>query len=439
MRGTPLLCALSGALCLAPAAPAAAQLAAREIELRVDMAAHAEAMAAQLQRWVDMNSGTWNRAGLERLAQELVTALEELGFVVELTEGATVELPGLEGARTGPIVLARREAARPGQGEPPRLLLSGHFDTVFEPDSPFQRFARDPARPARAGGPGVADMKGGLVVMLYALQALGESGDLDRAHWVVVLNADEEIGSLGSRPTIEREARAADYGFVFEAAQRGGGMVRSRRGLGQFHFEVEGVASHAGSAHQKGRSAVRELAHKTLAVEALTDYERGITLNVGIARGGSKRNIVPERAEAWIDLRYDEAAQGEEMRRTLLGIAERVWVEGTSTSFWGSLHRPPKLATPEVEALLTAHARAASDLGISLPDPLHAGGGTDGSLMGHVGLPTLDSMGVVGGGAHTSREFVVLDSLPERAALAAVLLSRLIRGDLGGEPASGVD
>lgn len=442
MRGIVLFCALGVGLCLARPAPTVAQLAAGEIELRSDMAANGPAMTAQLERWVDMNTGTWNRPGLEQFAQQLVTAFSELGFTVQLLEGAQVELPGLEGARPGPIVLARREASRRESGEPPRLMLSGHFDTVFEPDSAFQRFTRDPGRPGRASGPGVADMKGGLVVMLYALQALGESGDLDRAHWVVVLNSDEEIGSLGSRPTIEREARAADYGFVFEAAQPGGGMVSSRRGLGQFHFDVEGVAAHAGSSHDKGRSAVLELAHKTLAVEALTDYERGITLNVGIARGGTKRNIVPEHAEAWIDLRYDEVAQGEETRRALLRIAEQTRVEGTHTAFWGSLHRPPKLATPEVDALLAAHARAASDLGISLPDPLHAGGGTDGSLMGHVGLATLDSMGVVGGGAHTSREFVALDSLPDRAALAAMLLQRLIRGSLtglGGDPAVGVD
>ncbi len=168
-------------------------------------------MVSLLERWVDTNTGTWNRAGLESFAGELVTPLVELGFEVEL-ESAEIDYPGRGRVGIGPLIVARR-AGPDGGGQ--RFLLIGHYDTVFEPDSAFQRYRLDTDDPSRARGPGVADMKGGLIVMLYALRALAESGDLDRAHWTVLLNADEEIGSLSSRPHIEREARLATLGSWF--------------------------------------------------------------------------------------------------------------------------------------------------------------------------------------------------------------------------------
>ena len=327
--------------------------------------------------------------------------------------------------RTGPIVLARRAPTGSALG-PTRFLLVGHYDTVFEPADAFQRFREDPNDSARAIGPGVADMKGGLVVLLFALRALAETGDLDRASYTVLLNADEEIGSLGSRALVEAEARAATYGLVFESARENGAMVSSRRGLGQFYLTARGRAAHAGSAHREGRSAVLEMAHKVIEIEQLTDYRGGVTVNTGIFDGGTKRNIVPEHAEVWIDLRYDEPARGEAVHRRLEQIAEKSRVPEVRAELWGTLHRPPKLATPETLALLERHAGLARALGLAPPDPIHAGGGTDGSLMGAVGLPTLDSMGVRGGRAHTDREFVVLDSLAERAALAALLVRSVV-------------
>jgi glutamate carboxypeptidase len=309
----------------------------------------------------------------------------------------------------------------------------GHYDTVFEPDSPFQSFRPPEEGVGNAFGPGVADMKGGLAVLLYALRGLAEMGQLDRASWTVVVNGDEEIGSLGSRERIEAAARESDYGLVFEASY-GWSMVRSRRGLGQFHLEVEGVAAHAGNAHARGRSAVRELAQKILEIEALTDYDRGLTLNVGTISGGTKRNIVPANASAWIDVRYDDPETGEWIRQRLEEIAATTFVEGTRTTLWGTLHRPPKLETDEVTVLLDRHTEVVHDLGLPPPERVHSGGGTDGSLMGADGRPTLDSMGVVGGNAHTSEEFVVLDSIPERALIAAILLMRLIQEPRAGDP-----
>jgi glutamate carboxypeptidase len=213
-------------------------------------------------------------------------------------------------------------------------------------------------------------------------------------------------------------------------------MIRSRRGIGQFELEVEGVAAHSGGAHHEGRSAILELAHQVIALEALTDYAAGVTVNVGVIEGGSKRNVVPERARAWIDVRFDAAEAGEALLERMLALVGEPHVPGTSARLRGALHRPPRPATPRGDALLERHAGVARDLGLASPAPIHAGGGTDGSLMAAVGLAVIDSMGVRGAGTHTDGEFVVLESLPERAALAAILWRRLIRDPLDA-PGSG--
>jgi glutamate carboxypeptidase len=418
--------ALAALLLLATALPAAAEgLDAEEIELKVLIGERREEMVRTLAAWVDVNTGSLNRAGLDAFARLLTGPLEELGFEVEVLSGEPVELPERGIVEGGPLIRARR-AADERVERPLRLLLVGHFDTVFEPDSDFQRFEVDEEDPDRATGPGIADMKGGLVVLFEALRGLHAVGELGNAEWTILLNSDEEIGSLASRPLIESEARRAAVGFVFESAHDGA-MVRSRRGLGQFQLSVKGVAAHAGSAHQHGRSAIHEMAAKILRIESLTDYERGLTLNVGTVEGGTKRNVVPDHAAIWIDLRYDSPALGEEAREALDAVALDTVVDGTEATLWGQLHRPPKLPTPEVDALLKQHRAVADDLRVDLPVARHAGGGTDGSLMGATGLATLDSMGAVGGAAHTPREYVDLPSLPERAALAAVLLRRLVR------------
>jgi glutamate carboxypeptidase len=195
--------------------------------------------------------------------------------------------------------------------------------------------------------------------------------------------------------------------------------------VGQFHLRVKGVAAHAGVAHAEGRSAIRTLADQVLRIEQLSDEKRGVTLNVGTIEGGEKRNVVPAHATAWVDLRYDETDEGERIKAEIERIAREPLVEGTKVEVWSTLHRPPKPASAGTRSLLAAHAAVASDLGVELPPATHSGGGTDGSVMQAAGLPTLDSLGAVGGGAHTPEEFVRTDALGERAALAAILWRRL--------------
>ena len=379
-------------------------------------------MLAELESWVAMNSGSANQAGLQAMANQLEQDLGALGFETRQQQLDPVEFPGLEPRPAGPIVIG---SLGPDPA-PVRFLLVGHYDTVFEPDHPFSASKGLGERDGRLRGPGVADMKGGLLVMFEVLRALRASGDLARARWTVLLNGDEETGSLGSRDWIEREARRADYGVGFEAAREAGGRGGSRRGGGQCSLSVRGVAAHAGSAHRRGHSAILELARKVVMIEALTDYSRGVTLNVGVIAGGTKRNVVPDRASAWIDLRYDKPEEGQRIRAEIERIAALQPDPATRSELWGRLHRPPKLASPQVHELLARHRSAAEALGLDWPDPHHAGGGTDGSLMGAVGLPTLDSMGVIGSNAHTDGETAIRSSLTERAALASLLLRRLI-------------
>ena len=438
MLASSLGLAAAAVLALLPAPAGTAEpsdaLSAEELELKIILEQRRSAMETTLQEWVDLNTGSFNLAGLQKFSTLLAKRLEALGFEVESREGGEVELPGAGKLRTGPLIVGRR-AARVAGETAVRVLLVGHYDTVFEPDSPFQRFTRVPAERGRAIGPGVSDMKGGLVILFETLAALAETGDLDRAGWTVLLNADEEVGSLTSRATIEAEARQAERGFVFESAQDGGAMVRSRAGVGQFQLRVHGVPAHAGSAHERGRSAIRALAAKILAVEALTDYDRGVTLNVGTVQGGSKRNIVPDLAEAAIDVRYREAASGEQVRAKLEEIARAEDLPGTRGELVGSLHRPPKPEDAEVDRLIGQYDAIARALALDPAEPRHSGGGTDGSLMGAVGLATLDSVGAAGGRAHTEEEFVDLASLPARAACVAILLRRLVRAQLYAPPA----
>ena len=416
------LLALAGLL----ARPARAELDAEDVEIRVLLAEQQPEMEKLLASFVDQNTGTWNAVGLEAFAAPIAAALQALGFEVKIEPGVTLEYPDRKDARTGPLIVAQRKAQiAPEQAR--HFLLLGHADTVFEMDSTFQKYAPDPANPSRALGPGVSDMKGGLVVMLYALRALAENGDLGRSDYTVLVNSDEEIGSLGSRPRIEAEARRAQLGFVFEPSREGGEMARSRSGVGQFHLSVEGVASHVATSQRDGRSAIVALAKKVLAVEALTDYDRGIILTVGTIFGGVKRNIVPGHAEAWIDVRYEDVEQGREVQRALERIAMANDGAGTSALLWGMLHRAPKPETPQVTQLLAAHRKLSSELHYATPEAMHSAGATDGSIMAEAGLPTLDSMGVRGGGAHTDGEYIELPSLSERAMLAAILLRQLAR------------
>lgn len=380
-------------------------------------------MLRLLERLTNINSGSLNKPGVDAIAEIFRQELSLLGFTNSVLPGDRIEMPSCPGSDYSIDVTDHLLATREGQGK--RLLLMGHLDTVFPPESLFQSFK---VEGDAIYGPGVADMKGGLVVMLYALKALATTGDLDDMSISILLNSDEEVGSLSSRRFLEEQARIHDYGLVYESSGTDN-LVRTRKGLGQARFVINGRASHAGGAHEQGRSAIKELAYKIVEIENMTNYESGVTVNVGVIAGGEARNTVAPCAEGFVDLRYPQPQQGEEAVQQFESIFEQVYSYPVdsgeiTTSSWINLHRPPKIATEESDFLLEKTRAIGRLLGQEL-GVTDSGGGTDGSLTQAAGLPTLDSLGIAGTGAHSNREEARLSSLLERAQLSAVLLRRL--------------
>jgi glutamate carboxypeptidase len=308
-----------------------------------------------------------------------------------------------------------------------QILLLGHMDTVWPlgeiNERPFEIAREADTGILKGTGPGIFDMKGGLVIGLYAVIALHEIGLAPAHRLVFLLNSDEEYGSPTSRPFIEEEARRSDYVLVLEPS-REDALVTWRKGIGRFELEIHGLASHAGAAHERGVSAVEELAHQILRLEAMTDYQRGTTINVGVVQGGSKVNVRPASAWAEIDLRVTTAEEGERMTEAIRGL--RPVNPNTSLIISGRMNRPPWEATQVGQALFERARRLSTKLGMDL----HAagtGGGSDGNFTAALGVPTLDGLGIVGNDAHAVTEWADITSLPRRAALLAELILDLGR------------
>jgi glutamate carboxypeptidase len=358
------------------------------------------AMAQTLEQLVMLDSPSSDRAAVNAVGDFLAQAFGALDAHVE-------RLPQT----------AFGDHLRVTWGEGDRqVLLLGHMDTVW----PVGETQRRPFRVAgdTATGPGVFDMKGGLVAGLYAVAALRHVG-LTPAHRLVFLfNSDEEVGSLTSRPFIEKEAQRSDAVLVLEPS-REGALVIWRKGVGRFELEIQGLASHAGAAHDRGVSAVEEMAHQILRLEGMTDYKRGTTVNVGVVEGGSKVNVRPASAWAAIDLRVTTSAEGQHMTEAILGLQP---VNPKATlMISGGLNRPPWESSLKGQALFDRAQHVGRSLGLDLW-PAGTGGGSDGNFTAALGVPTLDGLGVVGNEAHALSEWADLASLPLRAALLAELV-----------------
>jgi glutamate carboxypeptidase len=313
-----------------------------------------------------------------------------------------------------------------GQGSS-QVLLLGHMDTVWPVGEverrPFRLVAAEQAGVLAAQGPGIFDMKGGLVIGLYALAALHDMGLSPVPRVVFLLNSDEEVGSPTSRSLIEEEAQRSQAVLVLEPSRQGA-LVTWRKGVGRFEIEIEGLASHSGAAHDRGVSAVEELAHQILALEGMTDYKRGTTVNVGVVQGGSKVNVRPALARASIDVRVTTAEEGQRMTQAILGLAPIN--ARTRLSVSGGINRPPWQTTRQGDLLFERARQVGAKLGMELW-PAGTAGGSDGNFTAALGVPTLDGLGVVGDDAHAVTEWADLNSLPVRAALLAELLLELVR------------
>ena len=310
-----------------------------------------------------------------------------------------------------------------GEGRP-RILLVGHVDTVW-PHGQIRRMPLE-RRDGKLWGPGTLDMKVGVAMGLLATRAVFETARPATGSVALLCTSDEETGSDTSRALIEAEALASDAVLVLEPALAGGALKTSRKGIGQYHLVVTGVAAHAGVDPRKGVSAIRELARQILALDELHDLDRGVSVNVGLVSGGTRPNVVAEEAHAVVDVRapsLDEAARVDGAIRTLRPV-----LAGARLAITGGFERPPMERSPGVAALYAHAQAAAAELGQEIVEG-GTGGGSDGNFTAALGVPTLDGLGAVGDGAHALHEHVELDRLLPRTALLAALIARLLSPD----------
>ncbi|MBZ6078786.1 M20 family metallopeptidase [Microvirga puerhi] len=361
-----------------------------------------------LLNWIRTESPTHDVAGVNLMMDLVVAQMADAPVAVE-------RLPGKEGL--GDALILR---AGPERDEPAVLLMS-HLDTVhpvgtIESDLPL-RVEGD-----RLYGPGIYDMKGGAYFALEAFKDVARRGSASRP-MVFIVTPDEEIGSPTTRPVIEDIGRRSAFALVTEPARDGGRIVTSRKGVGRFDVHVEGRPAHAGSRHKDGRNAVYEAARQILAVEALTDYSRGITTSVGMVSGGTAVNTIPQHCRFPVDLRVETVADGERMTKALLGLAPSS--SDFKVSVTGGMNRPPYERSAETGKLFE-HAKAlAAEIGFDLVSCDRVGGGSDGNFTAAIGIPTLDGLGIDGDGAHTLNEYGLISSIAPRRQLMTRLLETL--------------
>ncbi len=351
---------------------------------------------------------------MSREADATAQIAEKLGESLTLA-GASVEL--LNDPHYGSTLRARLNHTANESGDNQQLLVVGHLDTVW----PIGTLA---ARPFRvegdlAFGPGIFDMKSGVMLAASAVRAINELGLITNRRTTLLMTCDEETGSHFSRDIIEEEGRRSHAALVLEPPIPGGTIKTGRKGVGEFELIIRGRAAHAGNDPRAGISAITEMAHQILAINKLNDYERGTTVNVGVARGGVLSNVIPAEAHAFVDMRFRTEDEGERITEAMAGL--RPVVDGARIELRGGINRPPLVRTEETGELFELAKSLASEIGFDLKEG-SVGGGSDGNFIAALGVPVLDGLGVDGAGAHAEHEHILISDIPRRAAL----LTRLI-------------
>ena len=384
--------------------------------------AAAEPMLDQVREWALVNSGSRNLDGLARIADLLGNAFAALPGKVEMLEPDAVDAIDSAG-RTVPLAHGRNLHLTVRPDAPVQLLLTGHMDTVFAADHPFQALRwLEPGKVLN--GPGVADMKGGIAIMLAALKAIEASPAASRVGYEVVVNSDEEVGSLGSAALLARAARGKRAALTYEpSALPDGTLAGARPGSGNFSFTIRGRSAHAGRNPEDGRNALLAAADLALRLDAIrTD---GLSVNPARIEGGSPSNVVPDLAVLRVNMRPrtpELQALGQAgIEQAVAAVAAAREVE---IHVHGGFGRPPKPMTPQMEALFGLVKQAGADLGHAIRWQA-TGGVCDGNNIAACGVPVVDTMGVRGGKIHSMEEFLIVDSLAERAALSALTILRL--------------
>ncbi len=394
---------------------------AEEHALRPLGEAAGQTMLARVEAWAAINTGSGHLAGLALQAEALAEAVAPLADRVELLAGPPEPLAGSDGTLTErPHGRHLRAVRRPEA--PVRVLLTGHMDTVFAPTHPFQALRWE--APGRLNGPGVADMKGGIAVMLAALSAIESSDACDRLGWELLVVSDEEVGSPSSRALLAEAAKRAQWGLTYEPSNQPDGTLSGARwGSGNFSAIISGRAAHAGRNPEDGRNALLAAAELALRLEALGGPE--IRVNPARIDGGGPNNMVPERAVLRFNVRPRSlAAQAEAQAGIDAAVAEVAAAREVAIHLHGGFARPPKPLDAVQQPLFDIVRKASADLGQPLA-VRESGGVCDGNNLASHGLPVVDTMGVRGGAIHSEREYLLTDSLVERARLSALVLHRL--------------
>ena len=364
-------------------------------------------MLELIEKIVNIDSGSYDKEGIDQVGNVLIEQYEKLGFTVERHENKN---------HGDNLVLQHKEA------KDPKVLILAHMDTVFPKGTAEERpFS---IKDGRAYGPGVVDMQSSLVSVIYAIKGLQEENNDAYKNVQIVLNSDEEIGSPTSRELIEQLSEGKQYALVMESGRANGAIVSARRGGGGYTLTVKGKAAHSGVAPEDGISAVEELAHKIIKLEQLNDHENGIAINVGIINGGAATNMIPDYAKAEIDVRITREDQGPVIDQKIKDICATSDVPGTELTLEGGINRPPLELNDRNKELLQIVKEVGSSIGVTIED-VHTGGGSDASFPSALGVATIDGLGPVGGELHNENEYMVIETLTERCNLLAHLIAEL--------------
>ena len=386
-------------------------------------------MLARTIEWAKINSGSWNKAGLDQMVPLVAAALGSLDADVQAHPSKPIEKVNQAGEKishpTGPVLTA---TARPDAHL--QIVMTGHYDTVFPPGT-FESI--DDIGNGKLRGPGLTDMKGGINVMIEALRAFETTALKDRIGYKIVLSPDEEIGNFASVDFIREAASKAHIGLTFEPAMETGELAGARKGSAIYDAVFRGKASHAGRAPLEGRSAIFAAAELITKIEALNDPNATTTYNVGAIDGGGAVNVVPDLAIVKFGVRAQDQADADHADKTLHAMFNDVLKrDGISGELIGGFYRPPKPKNNAQKALITAVTETGKAIGLDLRFK-DTGGVCEGNNVFAAGTPNIDTLGVRGGGIHSDQEYLVIESLSERAGLAALILNRIADGRINAE------
>ncbi|WP_242604370.1 hydrolase [Legionella gresilensis] len=384
-------------------------------------------MVQQLHQVCEINSGSDNQAGLQIMHQNLSSTFEPIADTIETIQFPPVSIIDMAGNvdefTCGNALFIRK---RPQLKR--RILLAGHMDTVFSEHHAFQKLTYISNN--HLNGPGVADMKGGLIVILHALKVFEQTQEASSLGWDVLINADEELGSPASGSLFSEIAENYQAGLLYEPAMdTQGTLAKNRKGSGKITLVATGKAAHAGRAFYEGRNAICYLAEAITAVHALNGKHEGVTINVGKIAGGTALNIVPDRAVAKLDIRINDTNDEAWVMAELNKIIQSLKRPDYNLSIQGKFTRPVKQVNPGTKLLYERIKAIGQELNLVI-NWQDSGGCCDGNNLAAQGLPVIDTLGVRGGNIHSQMEFVLIDSLVERAQLSTLLLRDLAQGGL---------